>query len=144
MPPREVYSVDFTGSNMTPVTTENWGPLVLGGSANGLASAGGLGFGTTGAIFTRYSGPLDPGSLPPPAASVDDPAASSIIMASLPPEVQQALQSQPAPTKEAAKPEPFGGKGDHDGDVVIEAEPEGHPDVYPERITGSCPTNAGW
>jgi hypothetical protein len=39
MPPREVYSVDFTGSNMTPVTTENWGPLVLGGSANGFKSA---------------------------------------------------------------------------------------------------------
>jgi hypothetical protein len=39
MPPREVYSVDFTSSNMTPVTTENWGPLVLGGSANGFKSA---------------------------------------------------------------------------------------------------------
>ena len=39
MPPREVYSVDFTGSNMTPVTTENWGPLVLGGSTNGFKSA---------------------------------------------------------------------------------------------------------
>ncbi len=36
----------------------------------------------------------------------DDPAASSIIMASLPPEVQQALQSKPAPPKEAATPEP--------------------------------------
>jgi hypothetical protein len=39
MPPREVYSVDFTNSNMTPVTTESWGPLVLGGSSNGFKSA---------------------------------------------------------------------------------------------------------
>jgi hypothetical protein len=35
----------------------------------------------------------------------DDPAASSIVMASLPPEVQHALESRPEPTAAAAAPE---------------------------------------
>jgi hypothetical protein len=39
MPPREVYSVDFRNSNMTPVTSESWGPPVVGGSANGFKAA---------------------------------------------------------------------------------------------------------
>jgi hypothetical protein len=36
----------------------------------------------------------------------DDPASSTIIMASLPPEVKQALESKQETTNEAAKPEP--------------------------------------
>jgi hypothetical protein len=36
----------------------------------------------------------------------DDPASSTIIMASLPPEVQQALDSKQQPINEAARPEP--------------------------------------
>lgn len=38
MPPREVYSVDFTHSNLTPVTSENWGPLQFGSTAAGFKS----------------------------------------------------------------------------------------------------------
>ena len=35
MPPREVYSVNFTGSNLTPVTNESWGQLQFGSTPPG-------------------------------------------------------------------------------------------------------------
>lgn len=38
------------------------------------------GFGTNGAMFARFTGPIDPGSLPAPAASEDDPAASVYLV----------------------------------------------------------------
>jgi hypothetical protein len=39
MPPREVYSVDFSNSNMTPVSSMSWGELVEGGSPDGTKSS---------------------------------------------------------------------------------------------------------
>ena len=38
------------------------------------------GFGTNGAIISRFSGPIDPASLPDPAASLDDPRASVYLV----------------------------------------------------------------
>ena len=35
MPPREVYSVDFSNSNVTPVSSVNWGELITGESPDG-------------------------------------------------------------------------------------------------------------
>ena len=35
MPPREVYSVDFSNGNTTPVSSVSWGDLVTGGSPDG-------------------------------------------------------------------------------------------------------------
>jgi hypothetical protein len=39
MPPQEVYSVDFSNGNLTPVSSVSWGDLVAGGSPDGTKSA---------------------------------------------------------------------------------------------------------